>query len=387
MDVSSTYVPSSTISYNSPGKNHTHSFGVSFAIAMIFLVIALALLVLTVIYFLFWKPVTPSPSCATNLDCSNGQICQLGVCAELSCNSDSDCPNNASCIQSYCYPLTCNTGNDCPAGSACISGTCFNTGTPCSSNATCFHLTCANSVCVQCLSNSDCPIGQGCFSNSCRYPYDGETGPNMITFLSPAQANGNVTAPPAYFCPASNCGTGQHPHPIPCTSPGQSCPSSCQYCVNNYCRCTQGQLYESCRSNSDCVSGLCSDTEIGTICVPSGGECAFNYNGTGCQGCCSPSNPYCVNGKCSNVSLGAICGSKSLPPDMCNNPLSLGSSGTTGITDNGMGFFCVNGTCQNDPGPLNSLCAGDSCAFIYNNSLVCSPVSTPDIIHMRCLSL
>jgi len=366
-------------------KRHDGALGIPFAIGMIFLGIALFMIIITVIYFLFWRPVPPSPSCETNINCSSGQICQLGVCVEISCSSNSDCPNNTSCIQSYCYPLTCNIGNDCPTGTACISGFCVNTGTSCTSNADCFQLTCMNTVCVQCLSNSDCPTGQGCFNQSCRYPYDGETGPNMITYFSPAQNNGNIAAPPGYFCSSTNCGIGGQSQPIYCAGSSGTCPGSCQYCVNDYCRCTQGQLYEGCQVNTDCISGLCSETEWGNICVPTGGDCAFNYNGTGCQGCCTVSSPYCINGKCSNVSLGAMCGGSGVPPDMCNNPLSLGAVGTTGITNNGMGFFCVNGTCQSTPGSLNTLCSGGSCSFIQNGALVCTPVTTPSINQMRCL--
>ena len=370
-------------------KKQTSYPGSSFVIAIIFLIICLAMIIITVFYFLFWKPFPPSPSCETNINCPNGQICQLGVCVEIICNSDSDCPNNSICIQafppslnsklSYCYPLSCNIGNDCPKGTSCLSGTCINIGTPCTSNSDCFQLTCINNVCVQCLSNSDCPIGQGCFNQSCRYPYDNETSPNMITYFSPAQNNGNIVAPPSYFCSSSNCGVSGQNLPIPCDSFNDICPITCQYCVNNYCRCTQGQLYEQCHQNTDCLSGLCTDTKLGKICVPAGGECAFNYNGSDCKGCCTVNAPYCVNGKCSDVSLYAICGGNDLPPDMCNNPLSLGAIGTTGITNDGMGFFCVNGTCQNTPGSLNTLCSGDSCEFIHNGALVCT--------HMRCLPL
>ena len=326
---------------------------IPFIIAIIVLIIAITMVFISIIYLLFWRPVPPSPSCETNNDCSNGQVCQLGNCIEIICNSNADCNNNDICIKSssypsvsYCYPLNCNMGNDCPTGMACISGTCISVGTPCQSNSDCQQLTCMNNVCVQCSSDSTCPIGQGCFGQTCRYPYKGDTGSNMINYYSPAQINGNIVAPPGYFCSNTDCGVENLNFPLYCGNT-RSCPNKCPYCVNNFCRCTPGQIYEECRSNSDCISGLCSQTLIGNICVPDGGECAFNYNGTGCLGCCSITNPYCVNGKCSNVSLGAICGGTGLPLDMCSNPLSLGAIGTTGISNNGMGFFCVNGSCQN----------------------------------------
>jgi hypothetical protein len=212
----------------------------------------------------------------------------------------------------------------------------------------------------------------------------------MITYSSPAQTSGVITAPPAYFCPNSICGTGNNNEdPIPCsggTGLASLCPSSCPYCVNSNCRCTSGQNYEECRSNGDCESGNCSDTSYGKICVPIGGECLHNYNGTGGVNVCPVSKPYCVNGTCSKVSLGAICGVTGLPDDLCNNPLSLGVVGQTGITPDGMGFFCVNGICQESPGQLNDLCTSGSCGFIENNAYVCTEVTPPSITQRRCLA-
>jgi hypothetical protein len=63
----------------------------------------------------------------------------------------------------------------------------------------------------------------------------------------------------------------------------------------------------------------------------------------------------------------------------------LGIVGTTGVTPEGMGFFCVNGTCQQSPGGLNDMCTTGSCGFISNGIFVCTSVSTPSIPEMRCL--
>jgi len=354
-----------------------------FAFSIIFLFVSLIMGFIIIIYLLFWKPTPSSPLCQSNTDCSLQQSCDFGICVEINCSSDSDCPNNNICINHYCYSPHCTFGNDCPIGTACLSNTCVPIGSPCSSNSNCHQLSCFNNVCIQCISNSDCPSGQGCFNNSCRYPYIHETSPDMLTFSSPAQENGNISAPPAYFCQSSSCGTGPFLHPISCDS-NTSCPSNCQYCVNGSCRCTPGELYEICSSNTDCISGLCSHTSLGSLCVPIGGECAFNYNGSDCDGCCNRINPYCINGKCSNLSLGAICGSPDLPPDMCNNPLSLGAVGNTGISNDGMGFFCVNGSCQSTPGLFNDLCSGNSCTHIHDTSFTCiNTISN----QMRCLTL
>src|SRR4030042_1442910 len=78
--------------------------------------------------------------------------------------------------------------------------------------------------------------------------------------------------------------------------------------IDSVCRCTPGQLLEPCTNNNDCASGLCGITELGQVCIPMGGECISNYNGTGGIRICPVSRPYCVNGTCSTTSLGAVCG-------------------------------------------------------------------------------
>ncbi len=347
----------------------------AFTLSIIFLTITTSILIIIALYHLFWKP-KPSSTCETSNNCGINQICESGYCIEQLCSSDSDC-RDGICINSYCTAFNCLNGNNCPTGTACVYGSCIKTGTSCQSNNDCFELSCMNQVCVQCLSNQNCPIGQGCFDQSCRFPYDGETGPNMITYISSAQNNGNITAPPAYFCSTSICGTGSN-DPITCGETGL-CPSSCPFCINSVCRCTPGQNLESCRSNGDCISGICSND----ICIPSGGECFANYNGTS-EGC-PISKPYCSNGICSTSSLGAICGSTGMPSDLCNNPQSLGVIGVTGISPDNMGMFCRNGRCQLNPAQLNDQCTHGSCQFIEDNVLVCLPVETPSILEHRCL--
>jgi hypothetical protein len=360
-------------------------------LSIIFICLTFSIIVVIVIYQLYWRPSIPAKICQQDNNCDINQICQLGICTEKRCNSNSDCQNNSICLNTYCTSFNCITGNDCPTGTACDNTSCIQVGQSCQSNIDCFSsLSCLNQICAQCLTNSNCPTGQGCFNNICRYPYQGETGPTTITFISPAQTNGNITAPPAYFCSSVQCGTGMNTQSqISCDNDQYICPNSCPFCVNSVCRCTSGQNFETCRSNSDCSSGLCSTTENGKICVPIGGECIFNHNESQRDNIkvCPVSKPYCVNGTCSSVSLGAFCGSTGLPYDLCNNPQSLGVTGMTGITQDGMGFFCVNGTCQQNPGNLNDLCTPGSCSFIEDGAFVCTPINTTSIPLMRCLKI
>jgi hypothetical protein len=365
-------------------ESNTEINPITYILAIIFLILGLAIIII-IVYVVVWQPTQPAPSCETDQNCSIGQICQRNSCVEITCTTNDDCENGI-CISPYCYSEQCLTGNDCPNGSACVNNVCVKTGNTCQNNTNCRNLTCLNNRCVQCQVNSDCPTGQGCFNNACRYPYPGETGTNLNFYPSIAQQNGNITAPPGYFCSRTVCGTGTDGlDNIPCGITGATgCPSTCSYCINSVCRCTAGQLYEPCSENTDCLSGLCSVTKLGKVCVPSGGLCAFNYSSTGCTGCCPfPSEPYCVSGKCSANSLGALCGNTGSPPDLCNNPSAL--TGVTGtITDN-MGFFCVNGFCQQNPGLLNQQCTPGSCQFLNNNAFICTSVSTPTIMEMRCL--
>lgn len=349
--------------------------------AMISLVLGVIVIILIVVYVTVWSPIPTGPSCQNNSDCLIGQICQRDVCVEHLCTTDDECENGV-CVAPYCYAARCENGNDC-GELACVEGACVTTGATCGQNGDCRNLNCLNGRCVQCQVNSDCPVGQGCFNQACRYPYPGETGTNLLFYPSMAQGHGNITAPPGYFCSKTICGNEYRP----CGLTGQTgCGSSCPYCINAVCRCTAGELYETCAQNSDCLSGLCSETQFGRVCVPPGGACAFHYSVTGCSGCCPvPSEPYCVAGKCSATSLGAMCGSTGSPPNLCNNPSALTGIPNTGISPDGMGFFCVNGTCQEHPGTFNQQCTPGSCQFLTDRAFVCAAVMTPTITEMRCL--
>lgn len=355
---------------------------ISFTLAIIFLIVALAMIVTIVCYYIYWKPVLITQLCNTNTECGVNQECLANSCVEQVCTADSNC-NNGVCIGSFCYALSCMSGNDCPTGSACLNGNCVKQGNKCTSNFDCFRgSSCQNGVCAQCLANSGCPTGQGCFNMACRFPYAGETGNGLINFVSPAQVRGDITAPPGYFCTLGNCAVTGTNVAIGCSA-NTLCPLSCPFCVNDVCRCTAGALYESCIHNTDCASGVC----MNGICVFRGGQCAYNYNGTGCTGCCHVSAPYCVNGICSPVSNGAICGSTGLPVNMCRDPTSLGAIGSLEDEPNGMGFFCVNGRCQTDPGQYNQLCVQGSCEFLESSAFICTGVNGGNIELNRCLRI
>ena len=375
--------------------------GVWFTFAIVFLLLALIAAFFIFLYLLFWKPTTPSVPCNDESNCTTTQACLNGVCTEITCSSDADCNtifDNGRCVESKCYALTCINGNDCPDTAACVStgtvGTvgrsCVTVGAGCTNNTQCKGLSCIGATssspgtCQQCGSNLDCPVGQACTAGVCRFPVLDQVSPGLINIPSVGQANGNVLAPPGFFCPASTCAT-MGTEPLVCNT-STPCPDTCPFCINNVCRCTPGILYEPCSTNTDCESQQCLATDSGKVCAPPQGQCVFNYNNSPCVGCCPVTAPYCtVAGVCSTVSLGAICGSADLPVNMCADPTSLGAAGVPGLAPNGMGFFCVNGTCTETPGPLNSLCSGTACLTLTEAAFVCSApiIGEPN----RCQSL
>lgn len=365
---------------------------ISFTISIIFLIFTIILIIIFFIYYIYFQPELESRTCSSDSHCLPNEFCQAGLCTIKSCQQNSDCGNNITCINGFCNLLYCNNGNDCPTGTACSNNFCLNINSTCVNNNQCPLLTCQNQKCVQCSDWTNCPTGQGCFNGVCRYPYEGNTGPNLINFPSLAQERGNVPAPSGYFCPSSIC-SGQSGitglDPISCGLTGR-CPNTCPYCVEGLCRCTQGAIYETCRLNSDCLSGLCELTKIGRICVPIGdagvSECAFNHdqNDPDCLGCCPVNKPYCSNGVCSESSLNAFCGATGQPVDLCYNSSALGKESPAGLSPDGMGFSCVNGRCQNPPGNLNQICPSDdnlslpSCKYYNNTQLQCLPSDDPN---------
>lgn len=391
-------------------------------IALVYTLLLIFFLILTaltmiglIVYRLNWKQKISLTTCTNNNNCPVSEVCQLNTCFSVNCSDNSNCNISEQCINNICTPQSCLFGNDCPIGSACVPdpnglqlNACVQVGQSCTNNSECLHTSCIAGVCSQCSGDEDCPVGQGCFDLVCRYPegvtgftgFTGFTGDidnfnNRLYYVSPAIDNGNIIAPPGYICPASVCGnTGIDSPYIVCgigtvgitgEIPPAECPSSCEFCVNNVCRCKKGELYEYCKENSDCESGLCSETAIGKICVPSDdNECAFNYNGEDCLGCCNISLPYCVNGRCSLTSEGAICGSDDLPPDMCSDPASLGAIAVSGAAPLNSGYFCVNGRCTKRIGELNERCAGSERIGVCANNLLCT--GAVDSPFNRCLT-
>lgn len=317
-------------------------------LSFIFLFISLIAIIMLVVYLVFFSGIEEGDVCYSSLYCSPTQVCKRGKCSEIICKRNEDCGSPNICVDSYCYSPVCRVGNECPTGSACVDGYCVKIGTTCHTETGCKKgLRCFMGSCVQCSPEKKCPTGMACIDGVCKYPDPNDILDGMVTYNSFSQVNGNITAPAAYWCEDKACSPT-----VLCGATG-SCPQSCPHCVSGVCRCTPGELYEPCNDNTDCKSGNCMHTLYGKVCTYSNSECTFNY-GQGFNSC-PADKPYCVAGTCSRVSTGAHCGTSAT---LC---LTLGSV----RSDNG--FYCVNGICQNEPGPLHSICSTSSC----QSPLVC----------------
>jgi len=332
-----------------------------FGISLVCLFLSVVFIIIGITYILYFRPQYTNKKCAIKSDCEINEICNQNECILKNCTNDNDCNGNGLCINSFCIPYKCNISNDCPPLSTCIDNICIVTGNTCISNNDCYKLTCNNNKCIQCQNTTDCINGQGCFNNICRYPNKNESIENYITYISHANTNGNVIAPPAYLCSTSDCTELTH-----CNS-SDECNSNCPYCVNNVCRCVKGSLFENCSSNNDCIFNVC----LNHICGNTGAECLYNYGPHDYS--CPSTLPYCVNGKCSSSSFGAFCGPPFYPFDICYNPQSLGITGNSNTSNNLIGFYCVNGLCNNIPGSLNDNCSFGSCKHINDSSFRCLP--------------
>lgn len=346
----------------------------AFGIGLILLIAIVIVIISIFVYMFVWRPDQPAPACSSNIQCGNGQICSSGICQEIICSSNNDCGGNGFCVNSYCLYNSCNNGQECGQDQACINGQCTKINQNCNSNNDCPNGTnCNNNKCSQCFQNSDCPTGQGCINGSCQYPTI-NTVPPTGSVVIPVIAPGNLLAPEAVICNSATCANNgsDTAEPIPC-SETQSCPGGCLFCASGYCKCTPGLLYESCVSNNDCQSGVCSSNL--KICIGSNGQCARNYDSSDPNNPnnCTVKSPYCVDGLCSQSSLGAPCAigpAGTTPADICRNPAALGSN-LAAASDNA-GFNCVNGFCQQDAGKLNQQCTSGSCEIFSNDNLVCT---------------
>jgi len=138
-------------------------------------------------------------TCADQYDCTGGQLCVDGVCADgggnvQQCLADSNCASG-SCIGGVCAVssvalMTCDAGTVCPAGHDCVLGRCTRRagrceldgdcadgesclsgwcGRACSGDGSCGSAeACLLDRCVAtCTSVAQCALGEACISGGC----------------------------------------------------------------------------------------------------------------------------------------------------------------------------------------------------------------------------
>ncbi len=173
-------------------------------------------------------------------------------------------------------------------------------------------------------------------------------------------------------CSLNNVCTGN----LCCPGPVVKCKSSSDcgsnvsnpYCVDGFCSCEKGSLFNTCFADTDCQSGFCTgynDVSGKHVCGYSRRDCIYSsYTDdqlkAGSKNGYCPSNDkrFCVNGTCSATVTESYCG-----PEQAVGKESLCTSFTTvagTIVTSGQSF-CVNNYCANQPGWI-----GDTCNSTYD---------------------
>lgn len=331
---------------------------ITYIFLFVFIVILFGVVGACLIYYYFLDPYESNViTCSSNNQCYAGSTCVSGVCQVINCETDTDCGDSSqTCVNGYCLNKHCYGQNDCNSNEACNNGVCVPFGSTCTTSKDCNNSTlqCINTLCQQCSTNNDCKKGQFCSNGKC---IDGCNG---------LCAQGQTCSNNSCCQNDGNCGN-------PCSSYNGN-NSTCKYCVNGVYTCNKGKVFETCTSNSDCVSNVClMGTEYGNVCsYVEAGDCISNYNpNTSYNNACNNSYPFCVKGKCDTTPLNSQCGgndnntcrSQDLNvPNLSTQPPVVTYS-----------YYCINSFCRENPGSIGEKCStSDDCGFAMsgNNSQV-----------------
>ena len=267
--------------------------------------------------------------------CSAGQICEGGVCKDPSPTDPCDgvvCPPDEECVNGICVPVDPCDGVTCPSGEECKDGICVPID-PCDGVV--------------------CPDGEECVNGICE-PIDLCDG---VVCGDCQECQGGVCVD---LCSAGQiCDGGVCKDPDPCD--GVVC-GDCQECQGGVCvdLCVAGELCEggvcvpdpcynvTCPDCHECVDGncesICNDGELceNGVCVP---DPCYNVDCPECHECVDGNcNPLCVEGE---LCEGGVC-----VPDPCYNVdcpechECVGGNCESICND---GELCENGVCVPDP--------------------------------------
>lgn len=312
--------------------------------------------------------ITNTIQCSTDNQCSIGTTCSNGTCVDIVCSTDIDCEGSQQCISGFCIEKVCTTNSDCSQyGEACSGGFCVPYGGTCTTSLDCNNgaIGCVGGVCAQCSTSSDCQNGY-CSNGLCINSCQGMCSNGDVCVQNKQQV---------CCSPDPNCGQT-------CVTQGTG---ACNYCVNGIYTCKQGETFEGCSADSDCVSGKCFiGSDKGNVCgYVESSECVTNYDPINptINGSCGSGAPFCSKGTCSTVPLGAPCGSNG---NTCRTA-DLNVSDVTTVTPSPVmySYYCVEGFCSKTPAQYGQGCSvTDDC--IYVQSATNSSVSRLQCINNIC---
>ncbi len=277
-------------------------------------------------------------SCATNADCSGGNVCNGTICGKKVMGVD------------------CAAGTECASGSCqqgvCCAGACTGICTSCA-------LTGSRGVCTAIPANTD-PLNQCADSGSSGCGTDGScNGAGACRLYPPGLACGMQSCTGSTVTLAGRCdGSGT------CMA-GASQPCAPYVCSGSSCLATCSTSAE-CITGNVCTASSCGLKPLGASCA-AGGECnsGFCAQGVCCRTACADNCMSCAltgtGGTCSTVPAGQD------PLNQCSDQ-GAASCGTDGTCDGSGGCRRhVNGTS----------CAAATCsAGSYSPERTCNGTGT-----------
>ncbi len=219
----------------------------------------------------------PNGTCASNLDCDEGQYCgSAGVCRETgTCVDPGDCGEFSTCNGGTCVrDLSCTDDGDCPSGEHCLN---FPAGGQCQPLFACYDASDCEapaycSAIGECASTNQCFDNADCVGDRCDYPSCRCSAVNTCIDANGCAVNADCGL-------GERCGSGVCLPIETCNAnPPSSCTGGNDCCGASDQRCTSELATDlclpvgRCRFNSDCGLGVtCNVSEgtcsIGTACT------------------------------------------------------------------------------------------------------------------------
>jgi hypothetical protein len=361
--------------------------------------------------------------CQQNQDCPASEpVCLLGAC--VACASDRHCDEGQTCIGNRCVEAAdeCVEHSDCAAGQLCENRRCVDDEPGCRSDADCVgEQQCRDGACVTvapggCNHDGECPDDQACQNRQC----------------VPRGQGGNLAYGVATQA-ASSCQSGYAGvwnNEVFCSQPcghGADCPlgsmcttllaSSISFCVPGVRAQATFSSPENqpCAGAGDCRSGICANTQQGSVCQKDcrrDSHCGNNQacmaadldgrgaiarvcgslGGTQANGsaCVVGQANTCRSGICDNTTnqcQALCCAAADCPAGLACNPTIIDRAGQHIVKvcgrPQGQGQGRVGVACQGDADCFSSSCLNNRCSDVCCNDadcngLACRPYNVAD---------